>query len=212
MGHTTTAFLVRLTSEVVRHTGFCLSTVSHRPMTSAANTRNGLPTTVAIAGTVSFGIDFLVSLHFGILNCFLNYPPCESKRHVNASSQRPHSTWELADFGKTFSVNAAIRSHLRYHRSCLAGLTFRSKSSKCAGLTPRLLDIMTRTIIRDDVSGYSDQAVCSVKFAVSGEDWTDPGLDQLGLVPSNLPAIHKNGRRFPSLGEISRSLRMRDLV
>lgn len=67
--------LVKRSSELVRHSAFCLSMVSYRPVASAENTRTGLPTTVPIPGTGSFGIDFQVSLHFEILKCFLNYHP-----------------------------------------------------------------------------------------------------------------------------------------
>lgn len=42
---------------------------------------------------------------------------------------------------------------------CLVRLSCRSDLSKCACPTPRLPDILTRTIIPNGVSGYSDQAV-----------------------------------------------------
>lgn len=79
---------VTVTSGLVRHTDFCLSTVSYRPDASASNTRNGHPTTVAIPGTGSFGIVLPVSLLSDIVKSCLHCPPC----HGSKNTPFPHSS------------------------------------------------------------------------------------------------------------------------
>ena len=100
---------LRLTSGLVRHTGFCLSTVSYRPVASAANTRTGDPTIVVIPGTGSFGTVHLDSPDLRILKYSLCYPPCFwSKERFIFAIQQPHNTQELSRSRKLFLDETAI--------------------------------------------------------------------------------------------------------
>ena len=55
----------------------------------------------------------------------------------------------------------------------------------------------------DDVSGYSDQAVCSVVLPCQEMDGRSRLSIYLRFDPSNLSDYHQIGRRFPSHGEKS---------
>jgi hypothetical protein len=139
-------------------------------------------------------------------------PSLTSRKTSHFRNSAPSWYVRNGRFSKGVYVPGGQPRDLNRPLPCLVGLSCRSDLSKYACRTPRLPDILTRTIIPDGVSGYSEQAVCSGALLCQEMDGRSRLSMELRFDPSNLSDYHQIGRRFPSLGENSRSLWLREIV